>query len=216
METSQPDGYLALPKKGTGPGIFVLHAWWGLNPFFKDFCDRLASEGFVAFAPDLYRGKVATTIAEAKLLRSKMNQKKAYVDLLGMIEYLHCLDRVTSRTIGLIGFSMGARFALELSTEKTKEINPVVVFYGTSIIDYVSSRAAYLGHFAEQDEWVAASGVRKLERTLRAANRPVAFHTYEGTGHWFFEKDRKDAFVTQAAELAWTRTLGFLKQHLKD
>lgn len=215
MENFQFDGYLALPKKGKGPGILVLHAWWGLNPFFKDFCDRLAKEGFVTFAPDLYHGKVANTIEEARLLRSKLNQKKAYADLLGMIDDLHCLDHVTSKTIGLIGFSMGARFALELSTEKTKAINPVVVFYGTSGVDYSSSQAAYLGHFAEWDEWVAASGVKKLEKKLHTADRPASFHTYEGTGHWFFEKDRKDAYVPRAAELAWKRTLDFLKLHLK-
>lgn len=216
MENSQPNGFLALPGIGKGPGILVIHAWWGLNPFFKDFCERLASEGFVTFAPDLYQGRVATTVPEAKLLRSKLKQKQTYLDLLGAIDYLHCLDSVTSKTTGLIGFSLGARFALELSTENTKDIHPVVLFYGTSIVDYSCSQAAYLGHFAEQDEWVAMSGVKKLEKKLHAANRPVSFHTYEGTGHWFFEKDQKEAYVPRAAELAWTRTVDFLKLHLKD
>jgi len=216
MKDFQPNGYLALPGPGKGPGILVIHAWWGLNQYFKDFCERLAKEGFVTFAPDLYQGRMATTIAEAKLLRSKLKQKKAYLDLLDAIDYLHRLDAVTGRTVGMIGFSLGARFALELSTEKTKDIHPVVVFYGTSIVDYSCSQAAYLGHFAEQDAWVAGSGVKKLERKLRAANRPVSFHTYEGTGHWFFEKDQKEAYVSQAAGLAWTRTVDFLKLHLKD
>lgn len=76
------NGYLALPKSGHGPGIMILHAWWGLNPFLKDFCERLAMEGFVVFAPDLYQGKVATTIEEARLLRSKLKQQKAHLDLL--------------------------------------------------------------------------------------------------------------------------------------
>lgn len=215
MENSQPDGYLALPKSGRGAGILALHAWWGLNPFFKDFCDRLAKEGFVTFAPDLYQGKIATTIDDAKLLRSKLKQQKAYLDLLSVVDYLHSLEAVTSKTIGVIGFSLGARFALELSTEGTKRIDPVVTFYGTSQADYSSSRANYLGHFAEQDEWVAISGVKKLEKTLRAANRPVAFHVYEGTTHWFFEKDQKNAYNAQAAQLAWKRTADFLKLHLK-
>lgn len=215
MENSQPAGYLALPKSGRGAGILALHAWWGLNPFFKDFCDRLAKEGFVTFAPDLYQGKVATTIDDAKLLRSKLKQQKAYLDLLSVVDYLHSLAAVTSKTIGVIGFSLGARFALELSTEETKRIDPVVTFYGTSHVDYSSSQANYLGHFAEQDEWVAMSGVKKLEKTLRAAKRPVTFHIYEGTAHWFFEKDRKNAYNAQAAQLAWTRTVDFLKLHLK-
>ena len=216
MENSQPNGYLALPKSGSGAGVLVLHAWWGLNPFFKDLCDRLAKEGFVTFAPDLYRGKVVATIEDAKLLRSKMKQQKAYLDLLGTIDYLHGLEAVTSKTIGVIGFSLGARFALELSTEKTKKVDPVVAFYGTSIVDYSSSQAHYLGHFAEQDQWVAVSGIKKLEKALRTANRPATFHIYAGTGHWFFEKDRKEAYNAPAAQLAWKRTVDFLKLYLKD
>src|SRR5512138_1288351 len=65
-------GYLALPEQVNAPGVLVLHAWWGLNPVFKKLCDRLAAEGFVAFAPDLNSGKVATTVDEAKQLMSEL------------------------------------------------------------------------------------------------------------------------------------------------
>jgi carboxymethylenebutenolidase len=82
----------------------------------------------VILAPDLYNGKIATTIEEAKLLRSKLRQQKAYSDLLGMVDYLHRLDRVTSNTVGIIGFSLGARFALELSTEHSKDINSCLLW----------------------------------------------------------------------------------------
>ncbi len=91
-----------------------------------------------------------------------------------------------------------------------------MAFYGTSHVAYSSSQANYLGHFAELDEWVALSGVKRLEKMLRAAKRPATFHIYEGTAHWFFEKDRKDAYNAQAAQLAWKRTIDFLKLHLKD
>ena len=209
------DGYWAIPETGRGPGVLLLHAWWGLNPFFKDLCQRLAREGFVVFAPDLYHGQLATSIAEAKLLRSKLNQKKAYSDMLGMLEHLSGLEIVTSKKIAVIGFSIGARFALELSAERSKEIGAVIVFYGTSMLDYSSAQAAYLGHYAERDDWVALSGVKKLEKSLRAANRPVTFHVYEGTGHWFFENDQA-AYVETAAQLAWRRSVDFLKLHLID
>ena len=136
-------------------------------------------------------------------------------DLLGMVDYLHCLERVTSDTIGLIGFSLGARFALELSTENAKDINPVVVFYGNSNLDYSSSQAAYLGHFAEDDKYTALSGIKKLEKNLNAAGRPFTYYIYQGTGHWFFEKDQTSAYDEQAALLAWDRTLEFLDQHMK-
>jgi carboxymethylenebutenolidase len=215
MQNPHPNGYSAFPKSGKGPGILVIHAWWGLNQFFKDFCDRLACEGFVVFAPDLYKGSVATTIDEAKHLRSKLKQQDAYLELLDAIGYLHSLDRVTGSTIGIIGFSLGARFALELSTEKSKDINPVVVFYGISNVDYSSSQAAYLGHFAEYDDYVALSGIKKLEKKMNAAGRPFTTYIYPGARHWFFENDQAMAFNKQAAQSAWERTIDFLYHHMK-
>jgi carboxymethylenebutenolidase len=215
MNTSPVNGYLALSKGGTGPGVVCLHAWWGLNPFFKDFCERLAAEGFVVFAPDLYHGQVATTIEEAKRLRAKLNQQRAYSDLLKVVDFLHSLETVTSPSTGLIGFSLGARFALELSTEHSRNINPVVVFYGNSNVDYSSSQAAYLGHFAENDEYVALSGVKKLEKKMQAAGRPFTAHIYQGVGHWFFEDDQPKSFNGKAARLAWQRTVDFLNLHLQ-
>jgi carboxymethylenebutenolidase len=209
------DGYWAKPKSGHGPTLLILPAWWGLNSFFKGLCDRLAGEGFIAFAPDLYQGKIASTMEEAKALRSKLNQKQAFSELLRTVDELYLLDGI-SKPIGVIGFSMGARFGLELSAEKTKEISAVVTFYSASNVDYSSSNAAYLGHFAEKDEWVAASGVKKLERTLKSAGRPVSFYTYPGTGHWFFETDRPDVYAESSAQIAWERTIDFLHLHLDN
>lgn len=62
---AKPQGFLAVPKAGNGPGVLVLHAWWGLNDTIKGFCARLADAGFVAFAPGLYHGKVADNVADA-------------------------------------------------------------------------------------------------------------------------------------------------------
>ena len=206
--------YLALPKSGAGAGVIVLHAWWGLNDFFKDFCQRLAREGFVALAPDLYRGKLATTIEEAKQLRSKLKKEQVGADILSAVEQLHKLPAVTNQSLGVIGCSFGGHWALWLSLEKPEFIKAVTVFYATRTADYAQARAAYLGHFAESDDWVAASGVKKLEKSLRVAQRPVTFHTYEDTGHWFFEKDRKEAYNAKAAQLAWKRTVEFLQMQL--
>ena len=207
------DGCLELPAAGKGPGALVLHAWWGLNPFFRDLCQRLAQNGFVAFAPDLYHGKTASTIDEAKGLRSKLNQQKAFAEIIRAAETLSAHEALTNKSIAVIGFSLGARFALELSVAKPEFIRTVVAFYGASRLDYAPSQAAYLGHFAETDPWLAASGVKKLEKSLRAAGRPATLHTYPGTGHWFFESDRAEAFDLEAAQLAWERTLEFLEPH---
>ena len=214
MTETQPDGYLALPKNGVGAGVLVLHAWWGLNDFFRDLCKRLAREGFATFAPDLYHGNVATTVDEAKRLRAKLNKRQVETDIAGAIDYLQGLDAVTKPHLGVIGFSLGAYYALGLSIERSDAIRAVVAFYGTGTGDYARSQAAYLCHFAETDEWVAASGVKKLDKVLQAANRPATFYTYAGTGHWFFEKDRADAYNAKAAKLAWQRTATFLRDIL--
>lgn len=214
MTLVQPEGYLALPETSKGPGVLMLHAWWGLNRFFKDLCEQLAREGFVAFAPDLYHGQLATTIAEAEHLSNTLKEESARADVHTAIEYLQSLEAVTSTTLGVIGFSLGAYFALGLSRERPKDVGAVVLFYGTGPRDYASAQAAYLGHFAEADRFESPSDVKRLEEQLRAAHRPVTFYTYPGTGHWFFEKDRADAYHQKAADLAWQRTVAFLRTTL--
>lgn len=214
MSDIQPEGYLALPKSGTGAGVVVLHAWWGLNPFFKNVCQRLARAGFVAFAPDLYHGHHATVISEAERLSNHLQREEAEADIGNAISYLRGGEAVTSATVGVIGFSLGAFFALSVSCQRPQDVGAVVTFYGTRDGDYTLARAAYLSHFAESDEWEPASNVQQFEQRLRAANRPARFYTYPGTGHWFFEKDRPDAYHAKAARLAWQRTVKFLRTQL--
>lgn len=113
----------------------------------------------------------------------------------------------------MIGFSLGAYFALDLSVSDPARVRSVVVFYGTRPADdYAQARAAYLGHFAELDDFEPLSEVESLADALRQAGRPVTFYTYPGAGHWFFEPDRADAYNPAAADLAWQRTLDFLNQ----
>jgi carboxymethylenebutenolidase len=192
----------------------VLHAWWGLNSFFGSLCKRLARQGYVVFAPDLYHGETATSITGARRLRSQLNQNLAEVEIRQAAKYLQGLRGVQGTGLGVIGFSLGAYFGLGLSAAQPRLVRAVVVFYATRGGDYAKARAAYLGHFAERDPYTSASGVKSLERALRMAGRPVTFHTYEGTGHWFFESDRKGAYDPGAARLAWKRTTDFLEEAL--
>ncbi len=214
MTHTQPDGYLALPPTGKGPGVLVLHAWWGLNDTMKAFCTRLAESGFVAFAPDLYHGKVADNIADAKSLVKALNTNhlQAEAQIAEATLFLNERAGQTDRGLAAIGFSLGANYALDLAVIDPEHIRSVVIFYGTGGSDFSSSRAAYLGHFAENDEFEPQSGVDELEEYLKLAGRPVTFYRYPGTGHWFFEPDRIDAYNPTAANLAWDRTLAFLKR----
>ncbi len=214
MMQSQPQGFLAVPPTGTGSGVLVLHAWWGLNDTIKAVCTRLAEAGFVAFAPDLYHGKVADTIPGAEALSKALdaNYLQAKAEVAEATRFLN--ERVGSVDHGLaaIGFSLGASYALDISHTAPEHIRSVVVFYGSWVEDLSHSRAAYLGHFAENDPFEPQAGVDKLEAYIRRMGRPVTFYRYPGTGHWFFEPDRVDAYNQAAANLAWDRTLAFLKR----
>jgi carboxymethylenebutenolidase len=214
MSDHQPDGYLALPTAGKGPGVLVLHAWWGLNDTMKAFCTRLAESGFVAFAPDLYHGKVADTIAGAEALGEALdaNHLQAKAEIAAAATFLNDRSGQPDTGLAVIGFSLGAYYALDLAAAHPESIRSVVLFYGTGGGDFSSSQAAYLGHFAENDPYEPPANVDELETTLKKAGRPVTFHRYPGTGHWFFEADRSDAYNQEAANLAWDRTLAFLKR----
>jgi carboxymethylenebutenolidase len=211
MPTTKPEGYLAVPPTDKGSPVLVLHAWWGLNDTMKALCTRLAESGFVAFAPDLYHGKIADNVDEAQSLATGLDSKQAKADITDATRFLNERAGQADRGIAVIGFSLGAYYALGLSVEDPEHIRSVVIFYGTGPTDFGRSKAAYLGHFAEEDEYEPLPEVEKLEAALRSAGRPVTFHRYPGTGHWFFEADRKQAFNQAAASLAWDRTLAFLK-----
>ena len=213
MSPTQPDGYLAMPPTGKGPGVLVLHAWWGLNATTRAFCTRLAASGFVAFAPDLYHGKIADNIADAEALVKVLNtnQLQAEADIAAATTFLYERAGQGDGGLTVIGFSLGANYALDLAEHDPEHIRSVVLFYGTGGDDFSNSKAAYLGHFAENDDFEPQSSVDALEETLRRAGRPATFYTYAGTGHWFFESDVSQAYNPAAASLAWDRTLAFLK-----
>ena len=215
----QASGYLALAEAGQGPGVLVLHAWWGLNDFIKELCDRLAEEGFVALAPDLFDGATADTVAGAEELLTQHDSARIEATVRSAVDYLRHHQAVVGDAIGLVGFSFGAAWALLLATVfQPEDIGAVVVFYGNhpglGTGEFAQSRAAFLGHFAADDPYEAADDMRQTEAAIQAAGRPVTFHVYPQTGHWFFEADRPDAYRAAAADLAWDRTLAFLRQHL--
>jgi carboxymethylenebutenolidase len=215
MALSQPQGFLAVPPTGQGPGVLVLHAWWGLNDTIKAICNRLAETGFIAFAPDLYHGKVANDIPEAEVLGSALdaNHLQAKAEIAQAAIFLH--ERVGQADHGLavVCFSLGVYYALQLAAADPERIRTVVLFYGSGPGDFNRSKAAFLGHFAENDEYEPRSSVDELEESLKSAGRPVTFFHYSGTKHWFFEPDRPE-YNQAAANLAWDRTLNFLKRAL--
>ncbi|RYG34045.1 dienelactone hydrolase family protein [bacterium] len=212
--SAKPEGYLAEPKSGKGPGVLVLHPWWGLNADTKAFCDRLADSGFVAFAPDMFHGQTATTPEAAEALTKAHRSKEAEIkaQILESAKYLE--ERTGKKEIAVVGFSYGAYYALDFSNAEPTRVRALVDFYGTGEEDFSQSKASYLGHFAEKDEFEPKESVDSLAKALKEAGRPATIHTYSGTGHWFFEPSVKAAYNKEASDLAWARTLGFLRTTL--
>jgi len=210
---SAGSGYLVLPDDREGPGVLVLHAWWGLTPFFKEVCDRLAEAGFVALAPDLYAGRTAEDPDEAKAMLAEADMD-ATLDLVrSSLITLRALPATPDAPVGTLGFSMGASWALWLASRTPELVGATVAFYGTQSVDMSPATSAFLGHFAEDDAYVDDDDLTLLEADLHVLDKDVTFHHYPGTGHWFFEADR-DAYDEPAASLAWERTLAFLRAHL--
>ncbi len=210
----QYHGYAAYPTGG-GPGVIVLHAWWGLTPFFKRVCDRLAEAGFTAFAPDLYGGKTAHNIEQAEKLRDASDSAYTRAAVLGAVNEIKHLPGVDPKCLGVIGFSLGAAWTLVLSSQVPDEIQAAVLFYGTEKVDFSKIQASIMGHFSPQDEWEPLDGIRMMEADLKDAGRDYTFHYYPGAGHWFMEDDHEEAYHANSADLAWQRTIDFLNEKLK-
>jgi carboxymethylenebutenolidase len=194
--------------------VLVLHPWWGLSSAIKEFCDRLASQGFIAFAPDLYRGRLARTIPEAEALSGQLDAEGAKTEIAAAVDWLWGRVQPSDRGLGVVGFSMGAYFALQLSGDDPERVKAAALFYGTGDGDFDRAKAAYLGHFAETDPYEPAEQVDWLEAALKSAGRPTEFYRYAGAGHWFCEPDRPEAYDEAAAQLAWERTVAFLRRAL--
>jgi carboxymethylenebutenolidase len=203
------NAYLAVPQNG-GSGILVLHAWWGLKPFFKQTCDQLAVQGFTAFAPDLYQGRIATTIDEAKALMEQRDSELMSDIVKAAKDHLTSLGK--GKPIGVIGFSMGAAWSLVVA-ENEPDVSAAVLFYGAGEADYSKVKAKILGHYAEVDEWEPIEYVREMEAGMKAAGLDVTLHVYPKAAHWFVEEDRPE-YDSASALLAWSRTYEFLRNNL--
>lgn len=197
--------------EGTGPGVLVLHSWWGLTPQMKAFCERLCDEGFVVAAPYLLEGRLPETAAEAEVELGEVDPNRTAGLVLSSVAALRTLTDDPAGPVAVVGFSMGASWALWAATRQPESFSKVVAYYGTQSIDFGDLRARVQGHFAEHDHLVEADDVVALEADLfELGIEPEMWH-YPGVRHWFAEEGVADAFDAAAAALAWERTLAFLR-----
>jgi carboxymethylenebutenolidase len=212
---STAEGYLASPVGGgKAPGVIVIQEWWGLNDNIKNIADRLAGEGYLALAPDLYHGKVVAEPDEAGKLMMSMKMDQAAKDMAGAYDYLKGHDACTGK-VGSVGFCMGGGLSLYIST--LRPVDACVIYYGVLPgvqPDLSQVKGAVLGHYASHDAFANEETVRALEKQLKGLGKDVEFHIYPDTQHGFFNDTRPEQHAPEASRQTWERTLAFYKKHL--
>ncbi len=209
-------GYLASPAAGRGPGVVVVPEWWGLVDHIKRVADRFAAEGFFALAPDVYHGEKTKYPEAASRLMMALNTTEVAKDIGGASTYLLALDGVAPKWLGAVGFSMGGQLALFGACEFPQRIGATVDFYGVHpLIKPMVSRLTgpVLAHFGLRDDTVPPDAAKALVQRIHDAGKRAEAHFYDA-GHAFFNDDRSQAYNAEAAQLAWDRTIAFLKSAL--
>lgn len=212
------NGYLAVPASGKGPGVVVIQEWWGLVPHIKDVCDRLATEGFVALAPDLYHGKSTTSPDEAGKLMMALRIDEAERDLRGAANYLLNNAATAGSKVGTVGFCMGGALSLYAAT-KNEQVGACVVFYGghpNVKPDLPSLQAPVLGLYAGRDGFVTPALVHELEQRLKELGKSADIRIYPDVDHGFFNDQRPAVYNEAAAKDAWARVIAFFRKHLTE
>ena len=211
-------GYLVKPAgKGPFPGVVVIIEWWGLNDQIKGVADRLAAEGYVALAPDLYHGNVTSDPEKAHELMRGLDEQEAMSDLGSAVDYLRSLPEVGKARIGSVGFCMGGGLSLQLALHRP-DLSGAVVFYGQPEIDPAVLKGAacpILGLFGAQDQGIPKPKVEAMAKTLNEVGKGAEVKIYPDAGHAFFNETRPSYNAADAAD-AWRRTVAFFKAHLKQ
>jgi len=214
---STAPGYLAVPESGKGPGVVVLQEWWGVDDHIRSVVDRFAREGFVALAPDLYRGETTDQPDEAQQKMMALNMDQAEKDMRGAVDYVAGHESYDGSGIGSVGFCLGGGLAVWAATANDK-VDAVVSYYYVmphGKPDFSKVQAPVQGHFGTADDFVPVDDAKALEQELNDAGADAKFEFYEGAGHAFFnDTDRLGTYDENHANNAWQKTVDFFKTHL--
>ena len=227
-DTTRPAGspagsaYLVAPDDGPGPGVLVLHSWWGLTPGVKRVVEALADAGFTAMAPDLLDGALPADEIEATEVVAASDANATAALVLSSIVALRAHSAEPEAPIAVIGYSMGGSWAMWVATRQPESVHAVVDYYGHQDIDFAELQARVLCHFAEHDPLVGESRTIELQSHLMLLDKVVEVHRHAGTRHFFAEEGvpalgpggetgERTEVDRAAAEAAWRRTLEFLR-----
>lgn len=216
--TEKVQGMLYTPSgKGPFPAIIVIHEWWGLNDWVKEQASKLADQGYVALAVDLYRGKVATTPDEAHEIMRGVPEDRAKQDLDAAFTYLKSQKSVKADRIGAIGWCMGGGYSLDVALQQP-QLAADVINYGHLAVDENSLKkinAPILGIFGAQDRGIPVDDVKKFQQTLQQLGKKIDIVIYPDAGHAFENPNNKAGYRAEDADDAWKRITEFLEKNLK-
>ncbi len=195
-----------------GPGVLVLHSWWGLNEWTRGFCRRIADLGYTVVGPDLLEGSTPETAAEAEKVLAERSPDELSGLVMSSARTLRAVAKDPNAPIAVVGLSMGASMALWLAARLPEEVAAAIVFYGTQSIDFDDATATFQGHFGDEDHMVSEEERVVTESFLRLGDNVTEFHIYPGAKHWFMEHGEN--FDDDAATVAFERMSLFLRSCL--
>jgi carboxymethylenebutenolidase len=211
-------GMLYTPSgKGPFPAIIVIHEWWGLNDWVKEQASKLAEQGYVALAVDLYRGKVATSPEEAHEVMRGVPEDRAKQDLDAAFTYLKSQNNVTGDRIGAIGWCMGGGYSLDVALQEPT-LAADVINYGHLAVDQSSLKkinAPILGIFGGKDRGIPVEDVKNFQQTMQQLGKKIDIVIYPDAGHAFENPNNKEGYRAQDAQDAWKHITEFLQANLK-
>jgi carboxymethylenebutenolidase len=222
-------GYYVRPRgNSVFPAVVVIMEAFGLNANIKDFCNRLASAGYAAIAPDVYHGATFpyTNSAGAIAKLKTLNDDTVMAEIGQAIQFLETRKEVLPKSIGVTGFCMGGRYAFLTSATYPKQIKASVCFYGggiagnpdalgrKSLLDQVPAiQTPVMLLYGAEDSLIAADEHERIALAMSAQKKQYTLTVFAKAGHGFMS-DRRDSYQPKAAQEAWENTLSFFKRHL--
>lgn len=212
-------GYLAMPADALEPqpGVVLVHEWWGLNDNIKAMARRIAGEGYVVLATDLYAGEVAdSTNAAQVLMATVLNDPEATVD--NIAQASNYLRGVLAPKVAILGWGLGGTWSLESTLTLEGQIDAMIMYYGQVDLDaerLSSIDIPIMGFFGADDSSISVRDVQKFRVELTELGTDSEIRIYSNAAHAFANPDGKN-YAGEAAEDAWDRTVAFLQRTLKD
>lgn len=202
------------PGTGQTGALVVIHEWHGLNEVMQLHCEHFARAGFLALAPDLFHGKVAANDDEAAKLIGNFDFQKAVGEIGEAAAYLRTHPRCNGK-VAVAGFCLGGALTLA-AARYVPALQAAVPFYGLPrfpLDEFTKVKTPICGHYARVDDWANPLVAEDIQRKVRSAGGQMDLYIYDAP-HAFMRSTDSSTYEPKSSELAWQRTVDFLREHI--